>query len=150
MPWVCCGFGNVLLYIFSVSNVFCIRALWTTAQTVECLRRRWKKCSQRRSLGARSLFPSTSMISAFWRSFFKKFANVVLFSQGGSGNQFVEQLFRVFDKNGDGGIDFNVCSQAKLIFKWRHNFNRNSSLRRTCAAQMILRRNLGERVTYKT
>ena len=49
--------------------------------------------------------------------FIKKFANGVLFSQGGSGNQFVEQLFRVFDKNGDGGIDFNVCSQAKLVFK---------------------------------
>ena len=48
--------------------------------------------------------------------FFKKFANVVVFSQGASGNQFVEQLFRVFDKNGDGGIDFNVCSQAKLVF----------------------------------
>ena len=82
--------------------------------------------------------------------FIKKFANVVLFSQGGSGNQFVEQLFRVFDKNGDGGIDFNVCSQAKLVFKSRHNFNRSSSLLRTCAAQMILRRNLGEESTYKT
>ena len=35
--------------------------------------------------------------------------------QGNSGDQFVEQLFRVFDKDGDGGIDFKVYHQIVTV-----------------------------------
>ena len=35
--------------------------------------------------------------------------------QGNSGDQFVEQLFRVFDKDGDGGIDFKVVIRLASV-----------------------------------
>merc|ERR1719234_1084193 len=57
------------------------------------------------------------------------FATTVSKSKGNSGDQFVEQLFRVFDKDGDGGIDFkefiiatDMCSSSDPEEKLRWAF----------------------------
>ena len=62
--------------------------------------------------------------------------------QGCSGDQFVDQLFRVFDRDGDGGIDFKVW-----ILKTKSYFflSRSSSSRPTCAAPATQRRNSGQK-----
>ena len=47
------------------------------------------------------------------------------FCQGAAGEQYLDQLFRIFDKDGDGSIDFKVDCQIQQIHQRDHLKNIN-------------------------